>query len=140
MQGEKKLKAFLPGGASSGFLSSEQASIPLDFDAVKQAGSMLGTGAVIVFSEERDLFAAATSLVRFFRNESCGKCVPCRMGTEESLRLLEAVGAGAVAGSELSRLSDLGATLQQTSLCSLGQVALTPILSLMERFPEEIPR
>ena len=87
MKGKKQLKAFLPGGASSNFLSGEHVNTPLDFDAMRQAGSMLGTGAVIVFSADRDLFALATNLVRFFRNESCGKCVPCRMGSEEAIRV-----------------------------------------------------
>ena len=139
MKGKKKLKAFLPGGASSNFLSSEHVATPLDLDAMAQVGSMLGTGAVIVFSEDRDLFALATNLVRFFRNESCGKCVPCRTGIEEAVRLLEAVQAGESASSELAQLSEIGETLQQTSICGLGQIALAPILSLMERFPEEVP-
>ena len=84
MKGGKRIQAFLPGGASSNFLPASAADTPLEFEAMKQAGSMLGTGAVIVISEGRDLFSLATNLVRFFRNESCGKCVPCRVGSEKS--------------------------------------------------------
>lgn len=137
MKDGKPLKAFLPGGASSNFLTADQIRTPLDFDAMKAAGSMLGTGAVIVMAENRDLFALATNLVRFFRNESCGKCVPCRVGTENAVEMLDGVQAGAVPKNQLNVLSELGETLEQTSICGLGQVALNPILSLLKHFPNE---
>jgi len=139
MQEGKTLKAFLPGGASSNFLPASRAETPLDFKAMKQAGSMLGTGAVVVMNEERNLFALAANLVRFFRNESCGKCVPCRLGTAHAVELLENVKNGSVAVAELSILDELGRTLEQTSICGLGQVALNPILSMMKHFPDDVP-
>ncbi|MBM81944.1 MAG: nitroreductase family protein [Planctomycetaceae bacterium] len=139
MSDGKSLKAFLPGGASSKFLPAEKASTPMDFAAMQAAGSMLGTGAVIVMSEDRDLFALATNLVRFFRNESCGKCVPCRVGSEKTVVLLDAVACGSGTTEDLSFLPQLGDTLEQTSICGLGQVALNPILSMMEHFPGEVP-
>jgi NADH:ubiquinone oxidoreductase subunit F (NADH-binding)/NADH:ubiquinone oxidoreductase subunit E len=139
MQGDKALKAFLPGGASSNFLTAAHVDTPIDFQTMKQAGSMLGTGAVIVMAEDRDLFALATNLVRFFRNESCGKCVPCREGSERAVQLLEHAQGGGVSHQQLSVLPDLGETLEQTSICGLGQVALNPILSMMKHFPDEIP-
>lgn len=132
----RSLQAFLPGGASSSFLPAEKAATPLDFDAMKAAGSMLGTGAVIVISDRHDLFALATNIVRFFRNESCGKCVPCRMGSEKAVTLLDGMATGAVPRSRLSDLPELGATMEQTSICGLGQVALNPILSLMKNIPD----
>ena len=107
----KALKAFLPGGASSLFLTSEQLETPIDVEAVKQAGSMLGTGAIMVFHEDRNLYDIATSLTRFFRNESCGKCVPCRIGTERAVNLLESVAAGQHSRLELDLLDDLNSTL-----------------------------
>jgi NADH:ubiquinone oxidoreductase subunit F (NADH-binding)/NADH:ubiquinone oxidoreductase subunit E len=140
MRGDLPLKAFLPGGASTNFLPAACAETPLDFDALRDAGSALGTGAVTVFAEGRDLFALATNIVRFFRNESCGKCVPCRLGTEQTVGLLEDVRAGLVAPSELATLAELGETLEQTSICGLGQVALNPILSMLAHFPDEIPQ
>ena len=94
MCGGEPLQAFLPGGASSNFLPADKADTPLDFDAMKAAGSMLGTGAVIVIGRRHQLFDLATNLVRFFRNESCGKCVPCRIGSQQAVSILEGVQAG----------------------------------------------
>ena len=139
MQDEKPLKAFLPGGASSNFLTAAHADTPLDFETMKAAGSMLGTGAVIVMAEGRDLFDLATNLVRFFRNESCGKCVPCRVGSQKTVELLQRVQAGTLAATELAILPELGKTLEQTSICGLGQVALNPILSMLKHFQDEVP-
>lgn len=139
MKGGRRLKAFLPGGASSNFLTADHADVPLDFEAMQKAGSMLGTGAVIVLDETRDLFALATNLVRFFRNESCGKCVPCRVGSEKAVDLLEGVARKERETLELAVLPELGETLEQTSICGLGQVALNPILSMLKHFPDEAP-
>jgi NADH:ubiquinone oxidoreductase subunit F (NADH-binding)/NADH:ubiquinone oxidoreductase subunit E len=139
MKNGTPLLAFLPGGASSNFLPASKAETPLEFEAMKQAGSMLGTGAVIVISEGRNLFSLATNLVRFFRNESCGKCVPCRVGSEKSVQLLEGVQQGEISSTELNVLPELGETLEQTSICGLGQVALNPILSMLKHFPDALP-
>jgi len=139
MKDGKQLQAFLPGGASSNFLPASAAETPLEFEAMQKAGSMLGTGAVIVLAEGRDLFALATNLIRFFRNESCGKCVPCRIGSEKAVQLLEGVQQGELPTSELDVLPELGDTLEQTSICGLGQVALNPILSMMQHFPDAVP-
>ncbi len=133
------LQAFLPGGASSNFLAADKINTPLDFDAMKAAGSMLGTGAVIVIGNQHNLFDLATNIVRFFRNESCGKCVPCRVGSQKAVQILEGVACGASSNSELAILPELGDTLEQTSICGLGQVALNPILSLMKNVPEAVP-
>ena len=132
------LQAFLPGGASSNFLPAEKVDTPLDFDAMKAAGSMLGTGAVIVISDRHKLLDLATNIVRFFRNESCGKCVPCRMGSQKAVEVLEEITCGTRLTCELSLLPELGETLEQTSICGLGQVALNPILSLMRNVPGSV--
>ncbi len=151
MRNGKSLKAFLPGGASSNFLSADKADTPLDFDAIRAAGSMLGTGAVIVFDETRDLFPLAANLVRFFRNESCGKCVPCRVGSQRAVELLEAAQASVAGPASASdsrpasfsqardELAELNETLELTSICGLGQVALHPVLSMLRHFPDEVP-
>src|ERR1700758_5753279 len=81
----RALKAFAPGGASSNFLPASMADVPLDFAALARAGSMLGSGAVVVVAEGTDMLALATNVVQFFRNESCGKCVPCRLGTQQAV-------------------------------------------------------
>ena len=100
---------------------------------------MLGTGAVIVIAEGRDLFHLATNIVTFFRNESCGKCVPCRTGSEKAVQLLQEIITGKTSSDALTILSDMGATLEQTSICGLGQVALNPVLSMLQHFPDEVP-
>lgn len=132
----KQLKALLPGGASSNFLPADKVDTPLDFDAIRAAGSMLGTGAVIVFDETRDLFPLATNLVKFFRNESCGKCVPCRIGSQRAVEHLEAAVIGETS-VQPSMLIELNETLEQTSICGLGQVALHPVISMLKHFPHE---
>jgi NADH:ubiquinone oxidoreductase subunit F (NADH-binding)/NADH:ubiquinone oxidoreductase subunit E len=125
------LLAFLPGGASSGFLPAERVDVALDWDSLREAGSAMGSGAVVIVSEGADLLALAHNLTAFFRNESCGKCVPCRLGTEQALRLIEAGSA-----ADLARIPELHEVLRATSLCGLGQVALLPVSSVLERFPE----
>ncbi|HMC63778.1 MAG TPA: NADH-ubiquinone oxidoreductase-F iron-sulfur binding region domain-containing protein, partial [Gemmataceae bacterium] len=122
------LKAFAPGGASSNFLPASMVDVALDFEALANAGSMLGSGAVVVVAEGTDMLALATNVVRFFRNESCGKCVPCRLGSQHAVELLERVQAGQADRKELAALPELGETMAQTSICGLGQVALNPIL------------
>ncbi|MBK8260675.1 MAG: NAD(P)H-dependent oxidoreductase subunit E [Nannocystis sp.] len=135
--GGKPLLALLPGGASSAFLPAERADTPLDFEHLRRAGSTLGSGAVIVVAEGRDLLALGINLTRFFRSESCGKCVPCRVGSEKAVQLLDELHGGQSPDprASLDLLHDLDATMAQTSICGLGQVALTPALSLFRNFP-----
>jgi NADH:ubiquinone oxidoreductase subunit F (NADH-binding) len=134
----KALKAFAPGGASSPFLRASMVDLPLDFAALANAGSMLGSGAVVVVAEGTDMTALAANVVRFFRNESCGKCVPCRVGSQKAVELLERVQTGQAARTELALLPELAETLALTSICGLGQVALNPIVSAMKHWPEEV--
>ncbi|MGH0035092.1 MAG: NAD(P)H-dependent oxidoreductase subunit E [Myxococcota bacterium] len=131
MRDGRALAAFLPGGASTGFLGAEHADTPLTFDALRAAGSALGSGAVVVIAEGRDLLEQARSLVAFFRNESCGKCVPCRVGTVKAVEVLEAARGRALSEAERDLLGDLDATLRDTSICGLGHVALTPAMSAL---------
>ncbi len=134
----RALKAFAPGGASSRFLPAEKADVEIDFDSIAQAGSMLGSGALVVLAEETDMIEAATNVVRFFRNESCGKCVPCRVGTDKVVTMLEDILAGNGDGSLLELLPRLQETLAETSICGLGQVALDPLTSALEYWGEEM--
>ena len=127
-----ELGAFQPGGASSNFLGPDQLDVPLDFKPLAEAGSMLGSGAVVVMSAERNLLAAATNVLRFFRNESCGKCVPCRVGSNKAHRILaDALERGADADAIDDRIDRLEETLRLTSICGLGQVALGPVMSVL---------
>lgn len=134
----RELKAFAPGGASSNFLPADQADIEIDFESVAKAGSMLGSAALIVLGDGTDMIDAAANVVRFFRNESCGKCVPCRVGTEKVLQMLQAILAGDGDGTLLDTLPDLELTLAETSICGLGQVALNPITSALRYWGAEL--
>ncbi len=127
----RRLKAFLPGGASTGFLGPDQAELPLDWDSLRKAGSALGSAAVLVVAEGADLLDVAANLTAFFRNESCGKCVPCRIGTETALEIIEAREP-----EGLDRLHALHEAMEATSICGLGQAALIPVTSLLDRFED----
>ena len=132
VSGGAELVAFQPGGASSNFLGPDDLDIPLDFGPLQEAGSMLGSGAVTVVSEGTDLLAAGTNVLRFFRNESCGKCVPCRVGSHKAHEMLtEALATDNGPADLEDRLTELEATLRLTSICGLGQVALGPVMSVI---------
>jgi len=132
VSGGRALGAIQPGGASSNFLGPEGLDVPLDFDPLAQAGSMLGSGALVVLAEGTDLLAAATNVLRFFRDESCGKCVPCRAGSAKAHRILaELLASGGGPGEVGERISQLEETMRRTSICGLGQVALGPVMSVV---------
>jgi len=134
------MRAFCPGGASAPFLPAAKADTPLDFGPMEKAGSMLGSGAVLIVAEGRDMLDLATNLVRFFRNESCGKCVPCRVGSEKAVVLLDRILAGHAQGDELDLFPELDEALRLTSICGLGQVVLNPATSVIAHFPEDVER
>ncbi len=140
VSGGRALGAIQPGGASSNFLGPDQLDVPLDFDALARAGSMLGSGALVVMAEGTDLLAAATNVLRFFRNESCGKCVPCRVGSTKAHQILsDLLAGGGGPGDVDGRILQLEETMRRTSICGLGQVALGPVMSVL-RLPGEPPR
>jgi len=134
----RRLKAFAPGGASSGFLPATQSEIPLDFAALSEVGAMLGSGAVVVLAEGTCMVDAALGVLRFFRNESCGKCVPCRVGTEKLVRLAEGWTKGRCAPSDLGLVAELAEAMRATSICGLGQAAPNPLTSVLKHFPSEV--
>jgi formate dehydrogenase beta subunit len=132
------LGAVQPGGASTNFLGPDCLELPLTFEAVAEAGSALGTGAMVVLAEGTDLLASATNVLNFFRHESCGKCVPCRVGSDKAYRILvEVLERGGSATDVDGRIDELEETLRLTSICGLGQVALGPVMSVlrMQREP-----
>jgi formate dehydrogenase beta subunit len=129
--GGRRLGAIQPGGASSNFLGPGQLDVPLDFADLAKAGSMLGSGALVVMAEGTDLLAAATNVLRFFRDESCGKCVPCRVGSSKAHRILTGLLAdGGGPGDVGEQVTELATVLRRTSICGLGQVALGPVMSV----------
>ncbi len=126
------LAAVQPGGASSNFLGADSLDVPLDFDTLADAGSMLGSGALVVLAEGTDVLAAATNTLRFFRNESCGKCVPCRVGSHKAHEILTAALAdGGLDDAGEDIVLELERTVRKTSICGLGQVALGPVASVL---------
>ncbi|MFI7673807.1 NAD(P)H-dependent oxidoreductase subunit E [Actinophytocola sp. NPDC049390] len=129
VQGGRAVGAVQPGGASSNFIGPDQLDLALDFGTLAQAGTMLGSGALVVMAEGTDLLAAATNVLRFFRNESCGKCVPCRVGSTKAHTLLD--GRSTLDDEQRSHVLRLEEAMRKTSICGLGQVALGPVVSVL---------
>ena len=132
VSGGRALGAIQPGGASSNFIGPGDLDVELDFGTLQAAGSMLGSGAMVVMAAGTDLLAAAVNVLRFFRDESCGKCVPCRVGSAKAHVILGGlVGAGGGPGDVNAEVRDLAEVLRRTSICGLGQVALGPVMSVL---------
>ena len=130
--GGQRLGAIQPGGASSNFIGPDQLDVELDFATLQAAGSMLGSGAIVVMAEGTDLLAAAVNVLRFFRDESCGKCVPCRVGSAKAHVILDGLlGAGGGPAEVDGDVRDLAEVMRRTSICGLGQVALGPVMSVL---------
>jgi NADH:ubiquinone oxidoreductase subunit F (NADH-binding)/NADH:ubiquinone oxidoreductase subunit E len=132
VSGNRKLGAIQPGGASSNFIGPDQLDVELDFGTLAEVGSMLGSGAMVVMAEGTDLLAAAVNVLRFFRDESCGKCVPCRVGSAKAHTMLADLlargGGPADVNPDVRELIDV---MRRTSICGLGQVALGPVSSVL---------
>ena len=132
VSGGRRLGAIQPGGASSNFIGPDQLDVELDFGTLQEAGSMLGSGALVVMAEGTDLLAAAVNVLRFFRDESCGKCVPCRVGSAKAHVILDGLlGAGGGPAEVDGDVRDLAEVMRRTSICGLGQVALGPVMSVL---------
>ncbi|MEC7376174.1 MAG: NAD(P)H-dependent oxidoreductase subunit E, partial [Pseudomonadota bacterium] len=127
-----RLLAYLPGGASGGILPASKADIPLDFDTLQEHGCFIGSAAIIVLSDQDNLAAAASNLLAFFADESCGQCTPCRVGTEKMLTLLERD------SWDETTLRQLAGVMADASICGLGQAAPNPVLSLLRDFRGEL--
>jgi formate dehydrogenase/NADH-quinone oxidoreductase subunit F len=138
VSGGRKIYAIAPGGASSNFLRGDAVSAPLDFKALADRGSMLGSGAVLILAEGADIVDLAANVVAFFRNESCGKCVPCRVGSDKAVAILEQAVLGRGSKRQLALLPQLNETMAETSICGLGQVALAPFLSVIKAFEADV--
>jgi len=138
MAGGRPLKAWAPSGPSSGFLPPSMVDVPLDFDSLAKAGSMLGSGALLALSDEACMLDMALNAVRFFRNESCGKCVPCRVGSAKMVDVLSDIAGGRGRPEHLAMIDDLSHALIQTSICGLGQVVPMPIRSVLTHFRDEV--
>lgn len=134
----KKLKGFAPSGPSSGYLPASMADVRLDFKSLADAGSMLGSGALVVCAEGTCMLDMALNATRFFRNESCGKCVPCRVGSQKMVDLLTSWTKGKASPDDMALIEELSDALRLTSICGLGQVVPVPISSVLKHFREEV--
>ncbi len=132
----RKLQAVLMGGAAGAFADARHLDTALSFENLSAAGLPLGSGAVMVFDDSADLRDALKRLAHFFADESCGKCYPCQLGARRQHEILDRGAAGRAIAGDRERLSDVGATMIDASLCGLGQTAATAVLSAMKLWPE----
>ena len=133
----ERLKAWTPGGSSTPFLTAEHLDVGLDFESVAEAGSLLGTGAVIVMDETDCMVEAARRLVEFYAHESCGKCTPCREGTWWATRVLGRIEAGYGREEDLPLLDEVGQNILFRAFCALADGAVSPIQSTLKYFRDE---
>jgi NADH-quinone oxidoreductase subunit F len=131
LAGARPPKAVLLGGAAGTFLRPDQLDLPLTFEGARDAGATLGSGVVIVYDESADLVDAVLRIAEFFRDESCGQCVPCRVGTVRQEEALRRLAAGSGNGDELATLTDLAQVMRDASICGLGQTAANAVASAM---------
>ena len=134
MQDGHTLKGFLPGGASGGVLPESLADIPLDFGTLEPHGSFVGSHAVVILSDRDDMKAVALNLMKFFEDESCGQCTPCRVGTEKAVKLMEH------GPWNEALLNELSTAMRDASICGLGQAAPNPLQSVMKHFPDDVKK
>jgi len=137
VQDDLPLKAVQTGGPAGGFIPAKWIDMEVDFDPLAKAGSIMGSGGMIVLSEEDCMVDISKFYLTFTQEESCGKCTPCREGTTRMLEILEKITSGKGEMSDLDRLERLAKLCQQTSLCGLGRAAPNPILSSLKHFREE---
>jgi NADH:ubiquinone oxidoreductase subunit F (NADH-binding)/NADH:ubiquinone oxidoreductase subunit E len=127
-----ELYGYLPGGASGGILPASKANIPLDFDTLNEYGCFIGSAAIVVLSNHDTASAAARNLMKFFADESCGQCTPCRVGTVKALQLMER------GRWDAPLLQELSQAMMDASICGLGQAAPNPVLTVLKYFPKEV--
>ncbi len=137
IRGGKKFKAVQTGGPSGGCLTEKHLDTPIDFDNLIAAGSMMGSGGMIVLDEDNCMPSVAKFYLGFTVEESCGKCTPCRVGNKRMYELLDKITSGRGTEADLKLLRDLAATIKDTSLCGLGQTAPNPVLSTLDNFRDE---
>jgi NADH:ubiquinone oxidoreductase subunit F (NADH-binding)/NADH:ubiquinone oxidoreductase subunit E len=142
IRGGRQLKAFAPSGPSSGYLPASMVDVCLDFKALAEAGSMLGSGAIVVCDDTTCMLDMALNAARFYRNESCGKCVPCRVGSQKMTDILVRWTHGGLTEkqyqADLALIDELCQAMSLTSICGLGQIVPAPVQSVLKHFREEV--
>ncbi len=134
----KRVKAWFPGGSSSPVLTEEHLDVPYDFESMAQAGSMLGSGSIIVVDETVPIVEVALRLAEFYRHESCGKCVPCREGTNWTVKMLERIDSGEATPMDLDVMASVQANIIGNCLCVLGDSMAMPVGSMISAFPRRV--
>ncbi len=135
--GKKKFKSAQIGGPSGGCVTSENLNVPTDYESLKELGAIMGSGGLIVMNEDTCMVDTARFFMDFIRDESCGKCTACRIGTKRMLEILERITRGEGQEGDVELLIELGETIQDTAMCGLGQTAPNPVLSTIKYFREE---
>jgi len=137
MRDDGEFKAVQIGGPSGGCLTKEHLDLPLDFDSLKKAGAMIGSGGLVVLDDKTCMVEVARFFMNFTQNESCGKCVPCREGTKRMLAILERIVNGQGEDGDIDLLLELADTISATALCGLGKTAALPVVSTINSFRDE---
>ena len=135
--GGKKLKAVIPGGSSCPVLTAGECDLAMDFDSVAKAGSMLGSGGVVVMDEDTCMVRMALRIMRFYAHESCGWCIPCREGTTWLRKMLARLHGGGGTASDVSLIGELARNMLGRTFCPLGDAAAMPTIALVEKFRDE---
>jgi NADH-quinone oxidoreductase subunit F len=133
----KKLKAVIPGGSSCPLLTADEIDIPMDYDSVAKAGSMLGSGGMVVMDEDTCMVDMARRIMHFYAHESCGWCIPCREGTTWLRKMLERIHAGYGRSEDIDMLSELSKNILGRSFCPLGDAAAMPTISIVQKWRNE---
>jgi bidirectional [NiFe] hydrogenase diaphorase subunit len=131
------VKAVQTGGPSGGCIPASLFDTPVDYESLGRVGSIMGSGGMVVMDAATNMVDIAHYYMEFCRDESCGKCIPCRVGTMQMERLLTKIRAGQATATDIDRLRELCQMVRETSLCGLGQSAPNPVLSTLRYFPEE---
>ena len=137
IRGGKKFKAVQIGGPSGGCLTEEHLDLPMDYESLTKAGAMVGSGGLVVMNEDTCIVEVARFFMNFTQNESCGKCVPCREGTKNMLKILRKIVNGQGTMEDLEKLEELAEAVKDGSLCGLGKTAPNPVLSTLKYFRDE---
>jgi len=135
--GKKRFKAAQLGGPSGGCITQENLNVPVDYSQLKALGTIMGSGGLIVMNEDACMVDTARFFMEFIQDESCGQCVPCRIGTRRMLEILTRITKGEGREGDVELLIELGETIRETSICGLGQTAPNPVLSAIRNFREE---
>ncbi len=138
--GGKKLKAVIPGGSSCPLLKAEECDIPMDYDTLAKAGSMLGSGGMVVLDETTDMVKFALRIMRFYAHESCGWCIPCREGTTWLRKILQRFDDGGGRKEDIPVLGEVSKNMLGRTFCALGDAAAMPTISIVEKFREDFEK